>query len=200
MRSSATPFSNSTRLGRELTLYPEDIIMNDNQIWPVMGQAAASRVIGVLARHADWRLAACAPYHGLPLAGFLQEASTALLVAVTDGPLPAAAAVMHRSLLETRSDGLIVGPAKSRHDLLEVALGLWRPGHVAWHQPLLPWLADDGAMWLAPAEEAPSDRRRAYKLVAKHIDVDVLPARSNIDRGDGFARAAAALLDVDEKQ
>jgi hypothetical protein len=199
MRSSATPFSNSTRLGRELTLYPEDIIMNHNQTWPVMGQAAASRAAEILARHANWQLAPCAPYHGLPLAGFLQEASTALLVAVTDGPLPAAAAVMHRSLLETRSDGLIVGPAKSRHDLPEVALGLWRPGHVAWHQPLLPWLADDGAMWLAP-EEASNDRRRAYKLVARHMHADALPAQSNLDRSDGFVRAAAALAAVEGDQ
>jgi hypothetical protein len=174
--------------------------MNDNHIWPVMGQAVASRTVGVLARHANWQLAACAPYHGLPLAGFLQEASTALLVAVTDGTLHAATAAMHRLLLETRSDGLILGPAGSRHDLPEVALGLWRLGHVAWHRPLLPWLADDGAMWLAPAEEASTDRRRAYKLDTKHMHAVVLPARSDLDRRSGFVRAAATFLDVEREQ
>jgi len=172
--------------------------MNNNRPWPLMGQAAVSRAAKILARHATWQLAACAASDGLPLAGFLQEKTLALLVAVTDGALPEAADAMHGSLLETRSDGLIIGPAGSQHRLPEIALGLWRSGQVTWHQPLLPWLTEDGAMWLVPVADTSADLPSAYKLVARHLRADTLPWRTGTERRDGFTRATAAFGEAGE--
>ena len=172
--------------------------MNDNHPWPVMGQAAASHAAKVIARHVTWQLAGCAAYERLPLAGFLQEKTIALLVAVTDEALPPAVAAMHGSLLETRSDGLIIGAEGSRRGLPEIALGLWRSGRVTWHQPLVPWLAEDGAMWLVPAPVAPAGSQSAYKLVARHLRADMLPWRRGTERHDGLTRAAAAFAAVGE--
>jgi len=174
--------------------------MNNNQPWPRMGQAAASRAASILARHATWQLAACAASDGLPLAAFLQEKTIALLVAATEGALPRAAAVMHGSLLETRSDGLIVGPAGAQHGLPEIALGLWRSGRVTWHQPLLPWLAADDAMWLVPAGDTSADAPSAYKLVARHLRAGNVPWRTETERYDGFTRATPAFDEAGEEQ
>lgn len=172
--------------------------MNDNQPWPLVGQAAASRAAEILARYATWQLAACAAYDGLPLAGFLQEQTIALLVAVTDEALSPAVAAMHGSLLETRSDGLIIGAERSRRGLPEIALGLWRSGRVTWHQPLVPWLAEDGAMWLVPAPVAPAGSQSAYKLGARHLRADTVPWRAETERRNGFIRAIAAFATVGE--
>ncbi|NTS66824.1 hypothetical protein HRV97_16920 [Sphingomonas sp. HHU CXW] len=171
--------------------------MNDNQPWPLMGQAAASRAAEILVRYAAWQLADCAAYD-LPLAGFLQEKTIALLVAATDEALSPASAAMHGSLLETRSDGLIIGTEGSRREQPEIALGLWRSGRVTWHQPLVPWLAEDGAMWLVPAPVAPAGSQSAYKLVPRHLRVDTVPWRAETERRDGFTRAIAAFAAVGE--
>ncbi|MEG8055377.1 hypothetical protein QP150_00095 [Sphingomonas sp. 22L2VL55-3] len=68
--------------------------MNDNNTWPVLGEAGASRVAKILAARAGWKLAEVAPHLGMPLAGFLENEATALLVAFTRDPLPLAAAQM----------------------------------------------------------------------------------------------------------
>lgn len=164
--------------------------MNDNEPWPVMGQAVASRAARILAQYATWQLTACAPYHGLPLAGFLQDEAAALLLAVTNGSLHTSSAAMRGSLIEMRSDGLIIG---TRHScgLPQIALGLWCRGHVTWHRPMLPWLSTDETMWLVPIADA-CGRPQAYKLIPRHLRGDVLPWRTKRDRYQGFARAAGA--------
>lgn len=165
--------------------------MNDNQPWPVMGQAAASSAAQVLARYARWQLVACAAYHGLPLAGFLHDETTALLVAVTDGPLDTASAAMRGALVTTRSDGLIIGRMTS-DGLPEIALGLWRSGDVTRHMPLLPWLGSDDVMWVVPANNAACRPVQAYKLVARYLRGDVLPWQTVQDLRLGFDRAIVA--------
>ncbi len=171
--------------------------MTDTLSWPVMGQAAASHAARVLACHAAWQLAACAPYHGLPLAGFLHDEASALLVAATDRPLSSSAAIMHAALLETRSDGLIIREAH-RGRLPQIALGLWWRGQVAWHLPMLPWLSEEQAMWLVPAVQHAHERQpQAYRLVTRHMRGDLLPWRSPQERRSGFARAALAFAGDD---
>ncbi len=165
--------------------------MNDNQPWPVMGQAAASRAAQVLARYATWQLVACAAYHGLPLAGFLHDETTALLVAGADGPLDTASASMHGSLVTTRSDGLIIGRMTS-DGLPEIGLGLWQSGDVTWHIPLRPWLGPDDVMWLVHSNGAACRPSPAYKLVARHLRGDALPWQTEQDRRLGFDRAITA--------
>lgn len=169
--------------------------MSKIQPWPVMGQAVASRAVNVLARYAAWRLTPCAPYHGLPLAGFLEEEAAALLVAVTDGVLSTACAGMHVPLCESRSDGLILSSTTIQHGLPEIALGLWRSGQVTWHWPLLAWLAVDATMWLVPARDDRSRDDPAFKLVARHLRADLVPWRTDRERSAGFARATEALAD-----
>lgn len=172
--------------------------MINNRPWPLMGRPANSRAAKVLARYATWQLATCAASDGLPLAAFLQETTIALLVAVTDGALSPAATAMHGSLLETRSDGLIIGPAGFQPCLPQIALGLWRSGGVTWHQPLMPWLAEDGAMWLVPATDVPPEHPSAYQLVARHLRAEPLPWRTGPERHDGFTRANAAFATAGE--
>lgn len=175
--------------------------MNDNTHWPVMGRAAASHAAKVLARHASWQLAEVAAYHGLPFAGFLHDEASALLVAVTDGALAPASAAMHGALLSSRSDGLIIGETLDNAGLPQVALGLWWSGLVAWHAPMLPWVGEDGSMWLVPAEAAQRyDPACAFPLVARHMRGDVLPWTTQDERSAGLARAAAALAQPDGGQ
>jgi hypothetical protein len=175
-------------------LSSKDIIMNDNTHWPVMGRAAASRAAKVLAHYASWQLAEVAADYGLPLAGFLHEEASALLVAVTDGALAPAAAMMNASLIATRSDGLIISETLSDAGAPQVAFGLWWSGVTTWHVPMLPWLGEDDVMWLAPGDPARGVAAdRAFRLVARRIRGDFLPWRTGEERLAGLARAAAAL-------
>lgn len=174
--------------------------MNDNSHWPLVGRAAMSRAAKIFARRANWRLAEVAAYHGLPLAGFLFDEATALLVAVTDGALAPASAAMHGALLSSRSDGLIIAETRDA-SLPQVALGVWRSGLVAWHAPMLPWVGEDGSMWLVPAESARRDNPAcAFRLIARHVRGDVLPWTTQDERSGGFARAAAALARPDGEE
>lgn len=175
--------------------------MNDNHHWPLMGQAAASHAAKVLARYATWQLATCPAYYGLPLAGFLHDQSYTMLVAVTDGALAPASAAMHGTLLDYRSDGMIIGTTLGDAGLPEVALGLWRSGAVAWHAPMLPWVAEDEAMWLVPAEATQRDTdARAFRLVARNMRGDLLPWTTEDQRSAGLARAVAALARPDGEE
>lgn len=168
--------------------------MNDNTHWPLMGRAAASRAAKILARYANWQLVEVAAYHGLPLAGFLHNETTALLVAVTDGALAPAMAAMKSSLLSSRSDALIIAETPNDAGLPQVALGLWWSGLVAWHAPLLPWVGEDGTMWAVPAGPARRDTEtRAFRLVARHLRGDFVPWTTEDQRTAGLARARAAL-------
>ena len=173
--------------------------MNDNTHWPVMGRAAASHAAKVLARYASWQLAEVAAYHGLPLAGFLHEEAGALLVAVTDGALAPAVAMMSTPLIATRSDGLIISETASDAGPPQVALGLWRTGLVTWHVPVLPWLGGDNVMWLVPEEPASNgEQGRAFRLVARLMPANFLPWMSEEQRLVGLARAAAVLARGEE--
>jgi len=170
--------------------------MNDNDRWPRIGQAAASPAVKTIARHAGWSLMEVAPYHGLPLAAFLHDEGFSLLVGVTDGHLPPAAAAMNGSLLATRSDGFIVGRF-TKHRLPELALGLWRSGIVTWQQPVLPWLSADDVMWLA--RDAAALQAPAYELASSRIRSDVSQWTTEDERQAGLARATAAFSRSDEQ-
>lgn len=174
--------------------------MNDNDPWPKMNQATASRTAKVLARQATWQLAEMPAYYGLPLAGFLNDEARALLVAVCDGLLAPVVAATTATLIETRSDAAIIGVPQGGSNLPQVALGLWWSGHVRWHCPLLPWTGADGVMWLVPARNKTATwRNPAFKLIARRLRGDLLPWRSDKERLDGFVRAAAAFAEGESK-
>ena len=168
--------------------------MNDNNPWPLIGQAAASRVAQILAKHACWNLAPMPADLGMPLAAFLHDEAALLLVAVTDDPLPSAAAAMTRSLLDTRSDGLIIANERDPWFPPQMALGKWASGTVTWHLPLLPWADEAGAIWLTPSSDiAIHQGAPAFKLIARHLKPSAMPWVGDVDRLAGLDRATTIL-------
>ena len=168
--------------------------MNDNNPWPSVGQAAASRVAQILARHACWNLAAMPADLGMPLAAFLHDEAALLLIAVTDDTLPPAAAAMTRSLLDTRSDGLIIANERDPWFPPQMALGKWASGTVTWHLPMLPWADEAGAIWLTPSSDISIQHDApAFKLIARQLKPSPMPWVSDVDRLAGLDRATAML-------
>ena len=168
--------------------------MNDNDPWPLIGQAAASRVAKILAQHACWNLATMPAYLGMPLAAFLHDEAALLLIAVTDDALPPAAAAMTRSLLDTRSDGLIIANERDPWFPPHMALGKWASGTVTWHVPMLPWADEAGSIWLIPASDISIHQGApAFKLIARHLKPSAMPWVGDVGRLAGLDRATTIL-------
>lgn len=168
--------------------------MNDTNPWPVLGQAAASRVARNLARQACWTLAAMPADYGMPLAAFLKEEASALLIAVTDAALANAAAAMTQSLVETRSDGLIIANERAHWFPPIMALGRWTPGTISWHLPMLPWAGEDDSIWLVPGfDMSVGTDAAAFKLVARYLKPAPLPWTNEIERLAGLDRSVTLL-------
>lgn len=168
--------------------------MNDNNTWPVLGEAAASRVAKILAARAGWKLAEVAADHGMPLAGFLENEATALLIAVTRDPLQLAAAQMESALIAGRCDGLIIADESDPWFPPLIAIGAWQSGKVAWHLPMLPYTDCDDTLWLVPQNMVDIDAGApAFRLVARYLRPEPLPWRDDVERLAGLDRAATLL-------
>ena len=168
--------------------------MNNDKSWPLLGQAAASRVAQILAQHACWNLAAMPADLGMPLAAFLHDEAALLLIAVTDDLLPPAAAAVTRSLLDTRSDGLIIANERDPWFPPQMALGKWASGRVTWHLPMLPWADEAGAIWLTPASDISIHQRApAFKLIAGQLKPSAKPWVGDVGRLAGLDRATTIL-------
>ncbi|MES3154882.1 hypothetical protein [Sphingomonas faeni] len=168
--------------------------MNDNNTWPVLGEAAASRVAKILAARAGWKLAEVAADHGMPLAGFLENEATALLIAVTRDPLQLAAAQMESALIAGRCDGLIIADERDPWFPPRMSLGHWQSGKVSWYLPMLPYEDRHDTLWLVPHNTVDiNPGAPAFRLVARYLRPEPLPWRDDVERLAGLDRGATLL-------
>ena len=168
--------------------------MTNTPNWPRLGQTASSHVAQILAGLATWRLSQLPFDLGLPLAACLENQPTALLVVVADGDLAVTAAAMEPTLLDTRSDLLLIADETDPWFPPLCCIGIWRGGNVTWHQPLIPWLSGDQKIWLVPAHDtAIADGASAFQLVARYLKPEPMPWANESKRLRGLELADALL-------
>lgn len=167
---------------------------------PAQRQVADARARDValaVTTHVSWHAVPVGPMLSPAFASYLYVDTAQLLLVSTGAALPLACQLADRAAREARSDVLVV--TGDHGDSVAFALGLWSRHGVRWQCPVMPWLGDDGLLWMVAIGQgsagAPPDGT-AFPLRRGRLVDEPAPWASSPDHAAGEQRARRWLAGV----